>query len=100
MSELAKELQVDQSTATRLVEALVRIGLVSRIEDPSNRRRKIVSITDRGRETYEQIATTRRLAMFETLRYMEPDRRILFTELFEEFVGVLRRLDDAVDGSE
>ena len=55
MSEIASRLGVTISTASGAVEHLVSIGLLSRIDDPANRRQVRVSVTPFGRETLEQL---------------------------------------------
>jgi len=55
MSETARQLGVTLSTASGAVEHLVGLGLVNRSEDPSNRRQVLVSVTDAGAETLEQM---------------------------------------------
>ena len=42
---------LDKSTCGHLVEHLGKLGLVSATVDPANRRRKLVSLTERGRDT-------------------------------------------------
>jgi DNA-binding MarR family transcriptional regulator len=54
MGELSAELNVPMSTATRIVDGLVRGGMVERVNDPSDRRVVRVRISKNGRELYEQ----------------------------------------------
>jgi DNA-binding MarR family transcriptional regulator len=53
MSELSAELNVPLSTATRIVDGLVRGDMVERINDPKDRRVVRVGISKSGRELYE-----------------------------------------------
>jgi DNA-binding MarR family transcriptional regulator len=53
MSELSAELNVPMSTATRIVDWLVRGDMVERVNDPSDRRVVRVSMSKSGRELYE-----------------------------------------------
>lgn len=48
VGDLASELELDASTLSRTVDRLVKTGLLDRREDPDNRRRQIVSLSDRG----------------------------------------------------
>ena len=48
VSGLAATLGIKSSAASILVEGLVRLGLVSRHEDPSDRRRALVALTPHG----------------------------------------------------
>ena len=55
MSEIAQRLGVTISTASGAVDHLVSIGLLSRVDDPANRRQVLVSVTPFGLETLEQL---------------------------------------------
>jgi DNA-binding MarR family transcriptional regulator len=44
---------------SRAVDGLVQRGEVTRVEDPRDRRSKLLSITPRGRRTYERVLATR-----------------------------------------
>ncbi|MFJ6392294.1 MarR family winged helix-turn-helix transcriptional regulator [Streptomyces sp. NPDC091972] len=48
-AQLAASLGQAPRSVTQIVEALERIGMVARTDDPEDRRRKTVSITDIGR---------------------------------------------------
>jgi DNA-binding MarR family transcriptional regulator len=68
MSEIASQLGVTISTASGAVEHLVSMRLLSRVDDPANRRQVRVSVTPFGLETLEQLRelSTRQLrAIFE-----------------------------------
>ena len=53
MSALSTDLNVPMSTATRIVDWLVRGSLVERVNDPSDRRVVRVGMSQSGRELYE-----------------------------------------------
>lgn len=55
VGELAAALELDQSTLSRTVDGLVRAGMLNRREDPSNRRRQLVGLTDPGRAKADAI---------------------------------------------
>lgn len=55
VSDLAQRLDLDRSTVSRTVDALVSMGLVLRREDPSDRRLKKLELTPKGRETTEDL---------------------------------------------
>lgn len=68
MSEIAKRLGVTVSTASGAVDRLVELELLSRSDDPDNRRQVRVSVTPTGMETLEQVRelSTRQLrSLFE-----------------------------------
>lgn len=53
MSELSSDLDVPLSTATRIVDGLVRGGMAERVNDASDRRIVRVGMSRNGRELYE-----------------------------------------------
>jgi DNA-binding MarR family transcriptional regulator len=55
MSEIALRLGVTISTASGAVDHLVSVGLLNRVDDPSNRRQVLVSVTPFGLETLERL---------------------------------------------
>ncbi len=50
LSELAKLLKVGKATASVLVQGLVERGLVSRTENPSDRREVVICLSEKGME--------------------------------------------------
>lgn len=70
MSEIAQRLGVTISTASGAVDHLVGLGLISRNDDPANRRQVRVSTTTVGQDMLEQLRelSTRQLrALFDVL---------------------------------
>lgn len=66
---------LDKSTCGDLVDRLARRGLVEAGPDPGNRRRKLVQITDAGREQLEAVAAQQREVHAAALaRLSEADR--------------------------
>jgi DNA-binding MarR family transcriptional regulator len=55
IGELAEALELDPSTLSRTTESLVRAGLVSRVDDPANRRRQILELLPEGMEKVANI---------------------------------------------
>jgi DNA-binding MarR family transcriptional regulator len=60
MKDLATAMHCDRSNVTTLVERLGALGLVTRSEDPLDRRSKVVTLTSAGRVA--RATTTARLA--------------------------------------
>ena len=54
-SELARELNLTSSAATALVDRLERRGVAERVRHPSDRRRTIIRLTDRGSVLAERV---------------------------------------------
>ena len=66
LSSVADHLGVTPSTASIITERLVRGGLITRVTDPIERRRVILTLTPEGERLVEQarVATRQKLAAF------------------------------------
>lgn len=53
--QIAKQLRIGESTASRLIDKLMQAGLVDRCEDPTDRRRAIVQLSAMGEELIEKL---------------------------------------------
>lgn len=54
VTDLADDLGVTSAAASQFLEQLVQQGLISRTEDPSDRRVKQIVLTDKGRQTLQE----------------------------------------------
>jgi DNA-binding MarR family transcriptional regulator len=63
IGEIAEALQVRHHSASLLVDRCVKRGLVQRREDPSDRRRALVSLTDEGQAILDRIIEANRQQM-------------------------------------
>jgi len=85
IAELAKGLALSQTAASRMVERLVRHGLVERKELPSDRRSKVVELTEDG------IAHMQDLQEFTVKTYADLLERVP-PELRRRLAGVLAEI--------
>jgi DNA-binding MarR family transcriptional regulator len=68
LSKLAAELDVNASTAMRVVDRLVAADLVSRTENPLTRREVVLCLTPIGERLVSDVVTKRRAAIAELIR--------------------------------
>jgi DNA-binding MarR family transcriptional regulator len=54
MSKVSEGFDITPAAASQLVDKLVQSGLMQRVEDPDDRRAKLLSLTDKGRELIQQ----------------------------------------------
>jgi DNA-binding MarR family transcriptional regulator len=59
INEIGKKLEISAPAASQLIQKLVEQGYLERSEDALDRRAKVVSITDTGRELIQQAVGTR-----------------------------------------
>jgi len=58
IKDIAAAIQLDSPVVTGLVDRLVKEGLVTRQEDPADRRSVKISITQKGNQIAEEISST------------------------------------------
>ena len=54
MSEVSERFEITPAAASQLVDKLVQSGFVQRVEDPHDRRAKLLNLTDKGRDLIQQ----------------------------------------------
>jgi DNA-binding MarR family transcriptional regulator len=81
LGQLAERLACVKSNVTQLVDRLEADGLVSRADDPNDRRSRLAVITAAGRKSYE-----------EGIRIQKQTERDLFAGLTADEAGQLMRL--------
>ncbi|MGH3417792.1 MAG: MarR family winged helix-turn-helix transcriptional regulator [Actinocrinis sp.] len=75
LARLAEHLEVNPSTALRMVERLSAAGMVDKLANPDNRREVQLSLTDAGRQVVRQATENRRAQITTIVEAMEPERR-------------------------
>ena len=60
---------------SRAIDGLVQRGEVKRAEDPNDRRSKLLTVTARGRATYERLASVRAAGVRRFVEELEPEER-------------------------
>ncbi|HEY7489271.1 MAG TPA: MarR family winged helix-turn-helix transcriptional regulator [Streptosporangiaceae bacterium] len=95
VGELAGRLGLNPATVSQLVNELHRGGFVDRREDPRDRRRTIVSLLDRHRQTIEHYARRRFEPLRETLEILSPEERAHFIKGWRVLVESQERAEGA-----
>ena len=83
--DIAEELQVNPSTGTRMLDRLIRKGLVGRVRSTSDRRVVQVRLTPAGRDVVEQVITRRRAELERLVAATEQLWRPAVTEALTAF---------------
>lgn len=85
LAAVADALHVNPSNASRLVDRLLKIGLVDRREAPTDRRNIALTLTADGQALIDGVIRHRRNAIRRALRQMDPERRELLAAVLEDF---------------
>jgi DNA-binding MarR family transcriptional regulator len=75
LGALSEDIGLSLAAVSRAVDGLVQRGAVKRQEDPSDRRSKLVSVSARGRATYERVLAVRVAGVERFVEGLEPDER-------------------------
>lgn len=75
LGALSEEIGLSLAAVSRAVDGLVGRGEVKRQADPKDRRSKLVTVSARGRKTYERIVAVRMAGIERFVEGLEPDER-------------------------
>lgn len=81
--DVARMSLMDKAQISRAVETLVGKGLVRQTDDPDHARRRILLITDAGRETLHRALVVVRQAQARLLAVFNADERVLLGHFLE-----------------
>ena len=96
MSELSRYLMVTGGNVTGVTDELVREGMVSRQNSPTDRRTWIVCLTPKGRDTFEGMAKEHEQWILELFSGMDsPTVQSLYSQLGALRVQMVRKQDTA-----
>ncbi|EIV94819.1 MarR family winged helix-turn-helix transcriptional regulator [Frankia sp. QA3] len=87
VTELAARLGVSLSTASQLVGNLSDAGVVERREDPSNRRRTLVSLREQHRPAVESFVATRSAPLLRAMAGLSARDRAGFVAGLAAWIG-------------
>ena len=88
LNALADELDVNSSTAMRMIDRLLVAGLVTREENPDNRREVLLGLTAEGARLVQTVTRKRRAEIAQIVTAMPLERRT-------ELVAALHAFADA-----
>jgi DNA-binding MarR family transcriptional regulator len=82
LGTVAETAGLHQSTASRLCDRMVTMGLIDRADDPVDRRQLMLTLTRQGRDLVRRVMTRRRAALESVLaRMLKPQRAELISAL-------------------
>ena len=91
MSFLADEMGITKQQLTKLVNDLEAMGLVKRIHDEKNRRQVYVTLTDEGRNEFEEVKQAMLACTVSGLREFSPEELELLEDCLEKLIPLLEK---------
>jgi DNA-binding MarR family transcriptional regulator len=90
--QLAESADVSSPTATRMIDVLVARGLVTRVEDPTDRRAVLISLTPAGRQALEAKMEEYDAMRRQIAETLDPDERRVAASLIGRITAVIEEL--------
>ena len=91
VNELAERISLSLPAAGRAVDSMVKMALVSRREDNTDRRVKRIALTAAGSEALEQIGNARRQATERFVKKLNDEERAALTTVVATLSGLTRK---------
>jgi len=92
-STIGKYTGMEKSSLTRMVDDLEKKGIVFRKTDPEDRRKVIVSLTEKGRKCYNYLNKITTEMADEILKFVDEKDVEDYVQSLETMVNLLRKID-------
>ena len=89
MVDLAERLSVTKRNITTLVDALESEGLAARTPHPTDRRSKLVALTEKGESTFREAVKVQRQHLEALVANLEPDKQELMGEALAQLTELM-----------
>jgi DNA-binding MarR family transcriptional regulator len=90
---LGKCLDLQKGSLTSMIDALEREGLVSRKGDPEDRRKVLISLTEKGRGYRDWLTEELEKSYSEVLNRLTEEDIAVYQESLKTMLGILKKLD-------
>jgi DNA-binding MarR family transcriptional regulator len=91
--ELARHLQLEKSSISRLVEVLASKHFILISDDPNDRRSKMLRLTDKGKETVKKIHRISDQIIKDVLKYVPEKEHVEISQAFEKIIEAFKALE-------
>jgi DNA-binding MarR family transcriptional regulator len=93
VSDISERFDITNAAASQLVDKLVQNGLIQREEDPSDRRARLLNLTDRGRKLIQQSIEKRYRWVDELAEKLTPEERLQVAEALQIMTEAAREME-------
>jgi DNA-binding MarR family transcriptional regulator len=93
--DLASSFDLDTSTLSRMIQGLVVLGLVSRLTNEKDRRYVSISLTEQGRQLFDQIETRFNTYFAQVLELIPSEKQDAVIECIGLFSDAVRKLNES-----
>jgi DNA-binding MarR family transcriptional regulator len=92
--ELAESLGLDTSTLSRNIDNMVKAGLVERLSNPNDRRYVALSLTARGKETFNTIEEMNNNYFSQVFQLIPEEKHAQVLEVFTMLADAIKQCKD------
>ncbi|MCW8127153.1 MarR family winged helix-turn-helix transcriptional regulator [Microbulbifer halophilus] len=85
-ADLVEQTAMDKVAISRAVSSLFKNDYISRSEDPSDRRRQVLNLTELGREVYERIVPLAQQYENDLMSSLSPEERQQLDSIIEKLM--------------
>lgn len=93
VSQMGEEMGVTNAAASQAIDRLVNMGLITRSEDPDDRRAKVLLLTDKGRELVSRAIEARSHWVVGLTTSLSPQDQERIAAALELLTEVARKMD-------
>jgi DNA-binding MarR family transcriptional regulator len=94
MSGISEQFEITPAAASQMVDKLVQSGYIVREEDPTDRRAKLLNLTDKGHHLIEQGNEERHRWADELVGKLNAEERAKIVEALELMTRAIRELEE------
>ena len=94
VSEIGEGLGVSNAAASQLLDRLVQQELITRAENPQDRREKQLILTDKGRSILIESTRTRQVWLERLVTSLTPEEQVKVMEAMEILIKKMKQLPD------
>ncbi|MDQ1254598.1 MAG: hypothetical protein QG646_3868 [Euryarchaeota archaeon] len=98
-STIGKYTGMEKSSLTRMVDDLEKKGIVYRKTDPDDRRKVLISLTEKGLDCYNRLNEITAEIADEILKFVDENDLEEFVQSLETMVRILRKINNSRDGN-
>ena len=91
---VAKELRLEKSHLTKIVNSLIELGAVRKTTDEKDRRRLVLTLTDKGKKIYMELDKAGVDSYVRLMRYIPEDERDNVVHAVEVMLKAMQDLRD------
>jgi DNA-binding MarR family transcriptional regulator len=91
-TELGKKLDLEKGSLTTLIGSLESMGLVSRQDDPCDRRRILVALTSEGKQEEERFIQTFQAYIEDLFAGIDEAEQLAFADHLRQVIAFINRL--------